>query len=264
MIAFDCLNKWFYVKGTNQKLEGLHSRLKRKFYPLGSCYENIRKVRWAKGKKKLLTASGQNLRRLSNRQAVGLGKRVDSQMQVLVEAAKGDPLTLRYWVTFKRERTLADYYMKKKTKRPLKKLEPHTAAGIRCLLDHNWVPVACQVPVGSAQHRLATALDVQCRHATDPARFADVEVKTGYDSTWQAHTNQRLNKPLEALWDTDQNKAHLQLACTALLHKATTGAKKLNEMYVLRISGRSGAKLEPLLDSVRNSLQAVANQLVSN
>lgn len=264
-IAFDAKNKWFYVKGTNQKLKGLHDTLARKFYPVGSCHANIKKYRFNKGKTKhkLLTASGSGIAPpLTLRKAKNLGSRVDRQMKILVEKCGDDPLKLRYWTTFKRQRTLADFV--EKEKKPLKKMEPYTAAGIQCLLDHGWMPVACQVPVGSAGHGLATAVDVKCRHVKDLSRTAIVEVKVGYDGSWEADTGQWLNKPLDNLRDSDRNKAHLQVACTALLDKATFHAKKLPEMYVLRISRTQGAKLESLEPKIKDRLQLVANALVSN
>lgn len=264
-IAFDPKNKWFYVKGSNQRLKGLHDILARKFYPHGSCHANIKTFKYgkSKAKKKLQSASGTSVRApRSKRQAKNLGSRVDAQMKVLVEKCDDDPLKLRYWITFKRDqRTLADFVTK--AKRPLKKMEPYTAAGIRCLLDNQWMPVACQVPVGSSLHGIATAIDVKCRHIKDKSRTAVVEVKTGYDGSWEAHTGQWLKAPLQDLRDSDRNKAHLQIACTALLEKATTGAKKLSEMYVLRISRTQGPKLEPLEPKIHSRLQLVANALVA-
>lgn len=264
-IAFDAKNKWFYVKGSNQRLKGLHDVLARQFHPAGSCHSNLKHKRFAKGtQKKLTTATGNSLPALSNRRAKNLGSRVDSQMRVLVEASGGDALQLRYWVTFnKSQRTLADFTSKQRKKRPVAKLEPYAAAALRCLLDNSWIPVACQLPVGSADHGLATAVDVVCKHATDASRVADIEVKTGYDRSWNADTGQCLQRPLEALKDSYRNKAHLQIACTALLHKASTRAKKLPEMYVLRVCRTQGASLEPIEPKIRDQLQAVANRLVS-
>jgi hypothetical protein len=260
-IAFDRKNKWFYV---NQKLKGLHDILARKFYPEGSVHANIKHYRYkGKSKHKLLSASGSSVAPpLTPRRAKNLGSRVDRQMKILVEKCGDDPLKLRYWTTFKRERTLADYV--EKSKKPLKRMEPYTAAGIRCLLDNSWMPVACQVPVGSAVHGLATAVDVECRHTKDKTRRAIVEVKVGYDGSWDADTGQRFSRPLEMLRDSDRNKAHLQVACTALLEKATFQRNKLAEMYVLRISRTQGPSLESLEPNIRSRLQEVANALVQS
>lgn len=281
-IAFDPKNKWFYVKGTNQRLKGLHDVLARQFYPEGSCHANRKNYKYKKGKQKqkLRSASGSTLARpLTNRRAKGLGSRVDREMRILVEKCGDDPLVLRYWTTFKRDRTLADFSVAAKQKpRPLKKMEPYTAAGIQQLLDSQWMPVACQVPVGSPGHGIGTAVDVVCRHLKDKSRKAVVEVKVGYDGSWNVGTScvacraalradkcdhQRFDKPLEDLSDTDRNKAHLQVACTALLEKAATGAKKLAEPYVLRISRTQGPQLEPLEPKIRDRLQSVATALVA-
>lgn len=266
MIKFDKKSKSFYAAKSSgegyRRLQGLHKVLAKQFYPANSNFDNIRKWKFSPkaARQQLLTPAGKPLRRLTNRQAVSLGKRVDKQMQVLVEAAEGDPLKLRHWITFKREqKTLADYN-KKYPKRPIAKLEPFAAAGLKCLLDNNWVPIACQVTVGSVEHGFATNIDVKCKHNDERAV---IEVKCGYESTWQSHTKQKLKAPLEDLWDTDQNKAHLQSAAGALLDKAYNGLNKLPKVYVLHITKVHGARLEPLLEPIAKKLQLVANQLVS-
>jgi hypothetical protein len=66
---------------------------------------------------------------------------------------------------------------KKMPKYPSKKKpEDATIAAIRTLVQSDWIPKRCQVPVGSATHGLATAVDIECEHANKAGQIAVVEV----------------------------------------------------------------------------------------
>ena len=225
-IQFDKKSKCFIFtdpedNNKKHKLRGLHSTLRAKFYPVGSCFENLKKWPVAAaaakgvGKKKTLPMPVIRKAVSNNRGAKRLGKTVDRQMQRLVEAAAGDAVQLRHWCLFKEQKKQQQVIIKPKNpkKRPVQKPHVFAMAAIQCLLDNDWVPVKCQFTVGSIDHGLATDVDVVCRHARDKARpWADIEVKCGYDKTWEANTGQRLNKPLDKLADSDRNKAHLQVS----------------------------------------------------
>lgn len=257
-IAFDPHFKRFYVTGTNQVLRGLHGVLVQKFYPVGSCFENIKHRRFSKTGHKL---DGMRKRKpiRTARRAKNLGSRVDEHMRKMVQAAKGDALILRAWVDKSKE-TLAAHTKQRIPKNPVKRPEPEALGAIRIMLDKNWIPIDCQVPVGSADHGIASAADVRCKHAKNAKRIGIVEVKTGYDTTWLADTRQKFNAPLQDMWDTMKNKAHLQVACTALLYKASEGV--LPEAFVVRASAQA-LTFEPLLPAMAKNLTAIGKQLVS-
>ncbi len=256
MIGFDHKKKYYYVKGSNpvQKLRGLHKVLAKQFYPAGSTYENTRmrtferKTKGSQG----LQVSRKDLPK-SDKQARKFGNKIDTQMQKLIEKAPNTTV-LRQWVTHPDDPILLTMgEQKKPPKRPVRKLTDHAAAAIRCLLDNDWVPKQCQVHVGSAAHKVATSADVVCEHRyrcypkTKEKEVAVVEIKTGYETTWESHTGQWLLKPLGELRDTPRHKAHLQALCTAVLYKHTMGMKHGEpKPFVLRVSRANGAKLEPL------------------
>jgi hypothetical protein len=114
--------------------------------------------------------------------------------------------------------------------------------------------------VGSAIHGIATKEDVYCQGMHEKSRFASVEVKTGYASTWDADTRQKLKAPLEEFWDSPDNKAHLQSATTGILRQASHG--KLPEMFVLRLSQHAPLVLVPLKDGMRKRLKQIGTALV--
>jgi hypothetical protein len=124
------------------------------------------------------------------------------------------------------------------------------------------VPKRCQVPVGSAAHRLATAVDIECEHANKADQMAIVELKTGYNTTWKSHTNQFLNKPLDMLRDSPENKAHLQALCTAMLYRESEKPAKTPDVFVLHVSDQ-GAKLSPLLPDLQQRMREIGQAFAS-
>ncbi len=256
MIGFDHKKKYYYVKGSNpvQKLRGLHKVLAKQFYPVGSTYENTRMRTF---ERKTKGSSGLQVSRKdlpkSNKEAKKFGKKIDNQMQKLIEKAP-NATVLRQWVTPIDDPillTLGEH--KKPPKRPVRKLTDHAAAAIRCALDNDWNPTQCQVHVGSPAHKVATSIDMVCEHRykcypkTKQKLIGTVEVKTGYETTWDSDTGQKLLKPLQELRDTPRNKAHLQALCGAVLYKHTFGMKHGEPVpLVIRVCKATGAKLETL------------------
>jgi len=255
-VAFDVRLKRYYDPLTNHVLRGLHGVLAQKFYPADSTFANIKYRKPTKSGRKLMKGIKKRKCTRSATTAKRRGIKADEQIKLLVDMARGDPLVLRSWVDPGKK--LVKFVKKDIPKRPLKRIMAETGAAIRTLQDAGWTPIACQVPVGSVQHGIATSVDIECRNKA--GKIGVCEHKTGYVTSWDAGTGQKLNAPLEKLDDTCRHKAHLQVTCTALLYKEAKGV--FPEPFVLRTIGKNG-QIEKLLPEMQKAVNAIGKQLVS-
>jgi hypothetical protein len=249
MFKFDQKSHAIVAIATGRKMCGLHRFIEGRFCEPGSGYRTA-----TIGKDLKAKSTG-----LKGRKAMNFGKLVDSQMQRIIEYAKGDVAKIRACVAHKTNSAIDRMYaLKSKQKyknKPRMKLLPYTAVGLSLLIEKGLIPVASQVYVGNEEARVATAADLECNRAKpskEENSKAVVETKCGYDRNWKAHSGRNLlNLPCQ-LKDSAQNKAHLQALCTALLYKSTFSAiqQTIPDVYVLHLH-RKGAVLEPLLPELQ-------------
>lgn len=80
-------------------------------------------------------------------------------------------------------------------------------------------PLAAQVPVGSKEGRIGTAIDVLCtkRGPDGTLHLVVCEIKTGYEGVYEKHTNSNMKAPFGDSTDSPLRQHQLQLLATSML-----------------------------------------------
>jgi hypothetical protein len=260
---WDAKTKCIRDKSTGRAFKGVHRLIEDKFIPAGSTFDSRRhrvwykknrkkdrdnfkigRIRVRKGKATKAVTSGLMAKGVAtNRTAKGMGNHIDSQFKRYIEAAKGDPDVLRIWTHSGDQRLLIPKGIKMPRKPNLNK-HPYVDLGLQAILKAGLVPIAAQPIVGSIKRGIATMIDIVCvetvtekakeREVIKHKRLAVVELKSGYEGTWDAvielprpkgETKKRLQcleEPLQEVVDTLHNRAFLQAYLSALLLQGMT------------------------------------------
>jgi hypothetical protein len=126
-----------------------------------------------------------------------------------------------------------------------------------------WKPIAAQQAVGLPEHKVATAFDLLMEDSKK--NLILVDVKTGYESHWDASDGQKLESPpLQDLPSSCETHSWLQLALTAILFTANNlqycESHPLKKLHIVR-TARDGVRiygmppyLERVLDDLKKKL----------
>jgi hypothetical protein len=305
--VWDSKTKCIRDRSAGRAFKGVHRLIEDKFIPAGSTFssrkhrvwykknrkkdkENFKigriRVRKGKASSKAVTSGLMAAGIATNRTAKGMGSHIDTQIGRLIEASGGDPDVLRIWTHSGDQRLLVPKGVKMPRKPNLNK-HPYVDLAIQTLLKAGLVPIAAQPIVGSIKRGIATMLDIVCmetvtvretikakeRETKHVKRLAVIELKAGYEGTWDAvielpkakgETKKRiqcLEAPLQEVADTLHNRAFLQAYLGALLLQGHDDLSYTPRSFVLHID-RYGPKLEEVPDSIKKQRVGIVGKLV--
>ena len=141
------------------------------------------------------------------------------------------------------------------------RINPYTALVIDKLVEMKLDLLAVDLPVGSADLRLATAVDLVCRSADEKEKetlITLVEVKCGFDSHVDKDTGHMLRGPVPELPDSPENQHQMQLLFSWLLFYNNFPAEAAEARAVVVRVARSDTHVDPLPDRLR----AAANEML--
>lgn len=128
------------------------------------------------------------------------------------------------------------------------------------LAAQRWLPVAAQCPVGCADLRLATKIDLVVQDVLGHIRI--LEIKCGFDDYFDVQNQGPMKHPFQHVPASFRNKAFLQLMVTEYLFHHTRHSWSSHEYrgaYLLHVfardddAGTLGHTLEPLPEWCRNA-----------
>ncbi|MCH9690326.1 MAG: hypothetical protein K0U10_06715, partial [Gammaproteobacteria bacterium] len=109
----------------------------------------------------------------------------------------------------------------------------------RLLDEKGWTPLASQVPVGCADLRLGTMLDLVCLDRS--SNLVILEIKCGFAGYWAVHDQGTFRYPFDSVPMSFQNRAQLQLllSCYLYLHSSARimRSRPLAGAYIVRAGG---------------------------
>lgn len=130
-------------------------------------------------------------------------------------------------------------------------LYAYTINVLKYMQAQKWVPVAAQVPVGSARFRLGTAIDVLCTKRGRGNALIVLEIKCGFDRYYLKHSRTPMTRPFHKLKDSCYYQHQLQLMSTAWLLEQCPETIQ-SPAFVLR-AHRAGVTAYPLLADLRSA-----------
>jgi hypothetical protein len=119
-----------------------------------------------------------------------------------------------------------------------KRLDAFSRTVLKALADAGMIPVASQVPVGSVNARVATAVDIVCMNHR--SEFEIVELKTGFEALDCG--NAQMAGAFGALRNDACSQHHVQASCTRELFAHTFPTLKVRDAYVATVN-RTGCEL---------------------
>lgn len=177
------------------------------------------------------------------------GRRVDREMDAWIAA--GSPRVVSASSEDARARRFARAW------------HPYTLRIIGALGRLGLVGVATQVPVCDPSLRIATAVDLLCRHRAT-GTWVVCEIKCGFNGTVNEDATGQMREPLAQVTNCPRNQHQLQLACTEsmLMRQQSSSFRRLGRFQscVIR-AGDDGVHFEKLEDWARRAVPQVMREI---
>jgi hypothetical protein len=216
----------FTVNG--EKAKGVHRTISALFYP---AYTYKAANKGPRGKVAPTVDTSDNLT------GMGLGSAVDREAVSIVNllVSLGIPLN-----TFLSEcRLRAPAHADQKSMDALVGWQVTMHDYTRRFLAHvnaqQWEPVGCQVPCGSVEAKVATAVDMVCSSKRDGGRLVLIELKCGFERYIDRYSG-HMCSPFQASTDCPRNQFQVQLMITRALFVSTYPNGKNVGCVIVRVT----------------------------
>lgn len=244
-IYFSRKFKAFTVNGMARR--GVHPTIRKLFFPLYS-YERATLGPF--------TASREqgSVKETRCKPGVRAGLLVDTELKrtvnlfvkykIPIQAFSDHSKLVSYADKIKEQLTIKDHQLLKK------KLSSAVSKIWQTCLKLNLSPEECQVGVGCASLKVATAVDLVCTDVHN--RKVIIEIKTGFMHYYHRHTSTHMNVLTPKTTDSPYHQHMLQLLLTYQLYRTTFPSSKMGGAYVMRVDA-VGVDILPLCDAVKSN-----------